>query len=296
MADADGAPVTAPWTPIRGGAVYGLAANLRGASLIGGLTCPKGVEVAPLRGLRLGAPRPLGADRRLACNSGGDADLTYDTAGGRHAAWLSDLDGCPGTKTAYDNDNTCIISRRARPGGDFGPKTMIATIDQSATFIQAAAGRDGEGWVLWRELVRGVPKIRITPDRVDAEARVGETHRIALTFRPSSECAKDGPVTVGVQAVGPVAGRPKILGVTWSTTPGLLPRRQVDATAPFSTRLTVDRRPFRNLSSTGVLVFSMTVKGRVRLRVGTRVTSVNVRQPLSFFCGIPFSRVESRRG
>jgi hypothetical protein len=297
MADAEGNPVTAPWTPIRGGAVYGLASSLRGASLIGALSCAKGVEVAPLRNLRLGAARPLSADRSLACNDGGGADLTYDSAGGRHAAWLWDLDGCPGSKTAYDNDNVCIISRRARPGGDFGAKTVIATIDQSATFIQAAAGKDGEGWVLWRELVDGVPKIRITPDRVDAEAAVGDRHRIALTFKPSAECAKDGPVTVGAQAVGPVAGRPRILGVTWSTTPGLLPRRQVDTTAPFSTRLTVDRRPFKNLSSSGVIVFGMTVKAQVRYRVGGKAVRVaRLRQPLSFFCGIPFSRVERRRG
>ncbi len=291
VANADGTPTSQPWSPIRGGPVYGLAANLRGVSLIGSLGCQKGVDVAVLRGLTAGAPRPLAADRFLSCNDGGDAHLSVDAAGGRHAVWQSDVDGCQGSGP-HAADRRCIVYRRARPGGDFGPKTTIATIAQGARQIQVAAGRDGKGWVVWRELVDGTPKIRITPTITDSEAELDDAHRLALTLKPSAECAKNGPVTVGAQVIGPLVGRPRITGVTWSTTPGLLPRRQVDAGAPFQTRVTIDRREFDGLSSTGVLVFTMTVKAAVRTRVGSKAAKVSrVKQTLSFFCGVPFSRV-----
>ncbi len=290
MANADGTPVDAPWSPIRGGPVFELAANLRGASLLGSPGCDKGIDVAPVRGLRAGTPRPLASDGAVACDFQETQSLSYDAAGGRHVAFLSDKDGCQGSGP-YAEDRTCIIYRRARPGGDFGPKTTIAAV-KPVFSLQAAAGRDGKGWVVWQELLADGRHVRVTPTFTDAEAELAADHRVALTIKPNAECAKRGPVTLAAQVVGPVAGRPRITGVTWSTTSGLLPRRQVDARAPFQTRVTLDRRPARGLSSTGIIVWTATVKARVRTRLGTKATKVStVRQTLSFFCGVPFSRV-----
>jgi hypothetical protein len=301
IADAEGRSLTTPWTPIRSGEVQGLAGNERGTALLASKTCQQGLEVSSLRGLRVGAPRPLTADRSTACNAAiGASDLSFDPAGGRHAVWLSDEDGCQG-KGAHEEDEICIVYRRARPGGDFGPKSTISTLDYASLAVRVGAGRDGEGWIAWRELVPtktgSIARVRVTPTLTDSEDRVGEDHRIALTFKPGSECAKDGPVTVGVQVAGPAKGRPRVTRVAWATTLGLLPRRQRDGDAPVRTRLTVDRRQFRGLSSTGVIVFKMTVRARVTYRVGSgKAKTAEVHQVLSFFCGIPFSKVRRSGG
>lgn len=296
VADAAGNPVVAPWTPIRGGEVLRLAANLQGTSLLSTPDCTKGIEISTLRGLALSAPRPLGAERRIACNAGPAADLTLDAAGGRHAVFLSDLDGCQGTGPHTSGD-TCIIYRRARPGGDFGPKTTISTLDLvSARGLSVGAGRDGEGWIAWQSLdetqTSSVDSVRITPTTTSSEAVVSPTHRVALTAKPSAECSKSGVVTLGVHAVGPSKGRPTLRSVKWSSTQGLLPRNKTDPGAPFSTRFSVDRREFRGLSSTGSIVFTMTVKASVRYRLRGRTQNAKLSQVVSFFCGVKFSRVK----
>ena len=290
IADGDGNPITTPWTPIRGGIVFTLAGSPRGAAVLTSPSCNKGVEVSTLRGLRLGAPRPLGSEGFLGCGPNDQQDLFIDSAGGRHAVWLSDKDGCQGTGP-HEEDRTCIIYRRARPGGDFGAKTTIAT-PRIASAVRVGAAPDGEGWVTWRELPGGDAgaRVKITPTFTSSEKELGK-HRISLTFSPGSECAKRDPITVGVRVSGPQDGRPSVQRVTWSTTAGLLPRRRTDSSSPFSVRLTVDRREFDGLSSTGTIVFSMTARAAVRYRSGGRPHTANLSQTLSFYCGIPFSRV-----
>lgn len=296
VADADGNPVGAPWTPIRGGEVLKLAGNLRGTSLLGTPACDKGIEISSLRGLSLSAPRPLGADRSMACNAGPAADLTFDASGGRHMVYLSDLDGCQG-KGPHTSAGTCIIYRRARNGADFGPKTTIETLDLvSARGLSVGAGADGDGWVAWQSLdetkTSTVESVRVTPTTTSSEQQVSPTHVVALALKPSAECSKSGAVTLSVQATGPKQGLPKISSVGWSSSQGLLPRKKADASAPFSTRFSVDRRGFRGLSSTGVIVFSMTVKARVKYRAGGKAGTANLSQVVSFFCGQKFSRVK----
>ena len=245
-----------------------------------------------MRGLRLGPPRPVGSERFLTCNSDGD-DLFIDSAGGRHVTFSSDEDGCQGTGP-HENDRRCLIYRRARPGGDFGPKTTILSTRNPFSAPQVAAAPDGGGWVAWRELTDKGAIVKVSPTFTTAEAQLGP-HLIALSFAPGSECAKKGPVTVGVKVSGPQKDRPKITRVTWSTTLGLLPRRRVDVSAPFAVRLNVDRRLFNGLSSTGTIVFSMTVHAKVRYKVAGRTAkNVTLSQVLSFYCGIPFSRVTGR--
>ena len=63
----------------------------------------------------------------------------------------------------------------------------------------------------------------------------------------------------------------------------------VDAVDEQGRRL--DRREFDGLSSTGSIVFTMTVHAAVRYRVSGRTHKANLSQVLSFYCGIPFSRV-----
>ncbi len=290
IADADGNAVTTPWTPIRAGIVFKLAGSPRGAALMTSQNCSKGVEVSPLRGLRLGAPRPLGSEGFVGCGPNDQQDLFVDSAGGRHATWLSDHDGCQGSGP-HENDRTCIIYRRARPGADFGPKTTIAT-PRIASALQVATAPDGDGWLAWRELPGGDAgaRVKITPTLTSSEQDLGK-HRIALSFTPGSECAKRDPVTVGVRVSGPQTGRPAVTRVTWTTSRAMLPRRRVDSRAPFSARMTVDRRAFDGLSSTGSIVFTMTVRAAVRYRVAGRTRTANLSQVLSFYCGIPFSRV-----
>ena len=290
VADADDNPVSAPWTPIRSGEVHKVASSPRSASILTSSGCVKGVEVAPVRGLRLGPPRPVGSERFLACNSPSD-DLFVDTAGGRHVVFPSDHDGCQGTGP-YAENRTCLIYRRARPGGDFGPKTTIAALKGPLfSGVKVVAAPDGGGWIAWRELTDNNTVVKVTPTLTTAEEQLGK-HLIALTFKPGSECAKKGPVTLGVKVSGPQQDKPSIAGVTWSTTPGLLPRRKVDTAAPYALRFNVDRREFDGLSSTGTIVFSMTVHAKVRYRAAGRATkAVDLSQVLSWYCGVPFSKV-----
>ncbi len=296
VADADGNLVSAPWTPIRAGAVFRLASSLRGASLLGAPTCNTGEEVSPLRGLTLGAPRPIGADGAQSCGTKRLEDLTYDIAGGRHAVWTSTYDGCQGPNAHTSSQQGCIIYRRARPGGDFGPKTTIAAGGLGSPHgLTVGAGRDGEGWIAWRELgVDGVPRVKVAPTETSSEEAVGAAHRIAMTFKPGAECSKSGNVTIGVQVVGPTKNKPKISSVDWSSSSGLLPRRKSDDAAPYSTRFSVDRRAFRNLSSTGVLVFTMTVRGKVRYRFAGKRQTAQLEQVVSFYCGVKFDKVKKR--
>ena len=290
VADADDNPVSTPWTPITGGAVFKLAASPRGSAMLTSPNCERGLAVAPVRGLRLGPPRPVGSERFLACNGTG-GDLFVDNAGGRHVVYGSDEDGCQGTGP-HENDRTCLIYRRARPGGDFGPKTTIFS-DRNPFFsaVRVGTGADGLGWISWRELTDAGGQVEVTPTFTSSEKEVGKS-LMAMTFAPSSECAKQSPVNVGIKVSGPLQDRPRIASVTWSTTPGLLPRRQVDSSAPYAVKLKVDRRQFYGLSSTGDIVFSMTARATVKYRTGGRTTkTAKLSQVLSFFCGVPFSRV-----
>jgi hypothetical protein len=290
VADADGNPLSSGWSPIRGGEVHKIAGSQRATSILTSTQCEKGVEISAVRGVRLGPPRPLGADRFLACNRPDD-DLFVDTAGGRHVVFPSDHDGCQGPGS-HGEDGNCLIYRRARPGGDFGPKTTIANTKNLFSHPVVAAAADGSGWVAWNEQTSKGSKIKITPTFTSAEDQVDDKHLIALSFTPGSECAKKGPVTIGVKVSGPQAGLPKLSRVTWSTTLGLLPRRNVDAKPPYSDRVTVDRRLFYGVSSTGTIVFTMTVKAKVQFRTTGRAThTANLSQVLSFFCGVPFSKV-----
>ncbi|MDO9355384.1 MAG: hypothetical protein Q7T55_16915 [Solirubrobacteraceae bacterium] len=297
VAGPDGAAIDGPWTPIRGGAVFGLASTLRGAALIGSSRCKTGIEVSSLRGLTLGAPRPLGADGVQSCGVHQTENLSFDLAGGRHAVWSSEYDGCQGKGPHETAKQHCIIYRRARPGGDFGPKTAIASSGIGpAQGLVVGAGRDGQGWIAWRSLgADGVATVKVTPTDVSSEEAVGPDHRIAITFKPSAECSKTGSVTLGVQSVGPTKGKPTISSVEWSTTKGLTPRHKTDRTAPYSTGFSVDKREFRGLSSTGVIVFTMTVDAKVKFRVGGgKSQTAKLQQPVSFYCGVPFSKVKKK--
>lgn len=291
IADADGNAITTPWSPIRAGMVFQLAGSPRSASMLTSVGCGKGVEVSALRGLRLGAPRPLSAEGFLGCGPGFAQDLFVDSAGGRHAVWFSDRDGCQGTGP-HEDDRTCMIYRRARPGGDFGPKTTIATVPNPGP-VQIGAAPDGLGWVAWRELVKKDNQyhVRITPTFTSSEKEHGK-HRIALSFSPGSECAKRDPVTIGVRVSGPQAGKPRVTSVAWSSSAGFLPRRRTDSSAPFSMRLSVDRRQFYGLSSTGSIVFTATVGATVRYRVGSARHVDELSQVLSFYCNIKFDKVK----
>lgn len=291
IADADGNPLTAPWAPARGGLLFRLAGSPRAAAVLGAPDCGKPLEISNLRGSRLGAPRPLGL---ATWNSCGDNDLFADSAGGRHVVWLSDSDGCQGTGP-HEGDRDCIIYRRASPGGDFGPKTTIAN-PKFATSFRVAAAPDGVGWIAWRDFSGAdrADRVLISPTFTASEAVVG-AHRIALKFTPSAECAKRDPVTAAVTVSGPAAGRPRVQRVTWSTTKGMLPRRRVDAGSPFTVRLTVDRREFSGLGSTGSIIFTMTVRAKVRYSIGRSARSATLTQPLSFYCGVRFDSVTRGR-
>ena len=290
IADADGNAIDTPWSPIRAGLVFKLAGSPRSAAMLTSVGCKKGVEVSALRGLRLGAPRPLGAEGFLGCGPNVNQDLFVDSAGGRHVVWQSDHDGCLGTGP-YADDRTCIIYRRARPGGDFGPKTTIATVP-SASALRVATAPDGVGWVAWRELEKKDNQyhVRITPTFTSSEQELGK-HRLALSFTPGSECAKRDPVTIGVRVSGPQDGKPRVQSVDWSSTAGFLPRRRTDSSAPFAMRLTVDRREFDGLSSTGSIVFTATVRATVHYRAGAARHTAHLAQVLSFYCNIKFDTV-----
>ncbi|MBI5105516.1 MAG: hypothetical protein HZB46_11160 [Solirubrobacterales bacterium] len=293
VAGADNAAVARPWVPIRAGFVRKLAAGPSGAGILTTRDCVDGVELSPLRGTRPGTARPLLRERFMACNARGGDDLFYDAGGGRHVVMLSDEDGCQGP-SPHDRRDVCLLYRRARPGGDFGPKTTLYRA-QLLSDLHVATARDGVGVVVWREqLEDGSTRIRLTATDTSSEQELGR-HRLALTLRPSAECAKRFDVDARVTAVGPSDGRPRITRVTWSNTRGALPRRRVDGSGPFTQNVRFDRRELRNLSSTGTIVFSTTLRASVRYRAGGRTRTARLEQVVSWFCGVDFDRVERGR-
>ncbi|MDQ8043580.1 MAG: hypothetical protein AAGC46_03030 [Solirubrobacteraceae bacterium] len=292
MTDANGNGVSQPWVPIRGGVVSKLASSAQGASLMGEQDCDKGVDILPLRGTTVGAARQIAGDRSVACN-GAYESMSYDSAGGRHAVWLSDEDGCAGKKWD-DAGGICILTRYARPGADWGPKTTVAKLPTAlARGLSVATGSDGQGWVTWESNGDNGASVMVAPTQVESEAQVDADHRIALSFKPSSECSKSGSYTIGVQVVGPNKGKPTVKSVKWSAGYGLTPKTSSDDKAPFSATIATDKKKARNISSTGTVVLSSvlhaTVKYSVPGKKGTQ--TAKLQQTLSYYCGISWDKV-----
>ncbi len=311
VGDAANQTVDSPWTPVNASHGRKLATSRNLASL---LDCspvrndPFGTRlgVIPLRGLTGGTVRAVGFLRgdNSDCN---DADLSYDTAGGRQVTYVGTGDGCPNGDDVSPGPGSgkrvCIIYRAAKPNGDFRPKTILAEVNPETKVggvaigppqaPRVAAGKDGEGWVVWRSFGDG--HIRMTPTRDDTEKDVGTKHTIALKPLPNGECATTDAQRVQAVAGGPAGGRPKILSVAWSTSKGAVPRKQNDTAAPFSITARTDQKLMHNIGSTGTVLFGSLLKATVRYRVGAGAPRVaRLQLPLTYFCSLKWDDVERR--
>jgi len=309
VGDATNATTDQPWTPVGGAYAKKIATSANQASI---LDCspvaqdPFGTRIGAieLRGLRTDPVRSLGFLRgdNSDCE---DADLAYDSAGGRHMTYVADADGCPAgrSSTPGRDGRVCVVYRGARANADFKPKTMLAEIDVRAKVggeevgvpqaPRVGAARDGRGWVVWRSFGDG--HIRMTPTRDDTEVTAGERHRITVKPLPNGECTNTDTLRLTASVTGPESGRPRITRVTWSAGRGVLPRTQTDEGSPFSFTAKVDDALFRRISSNGVVIVGALARATVRYRTAGGAGRVaRLRVPLSYFCSIKWSTAERR--
>jgi hypothetical protein len=156
-------------------------------------------------------------------SNGGDID--QDAAGGLHAVWASNQEGC-------FRDGVCLVYRHRPPGGVFGMKNALVTVDSAARsifFPRVSADSSGDGWTMWQDSAITPTTFRATRLENENEERFGEA-RIVLSGPRS--CVKRKKGFTGTVTLRPVSGS----GVTLKS-------------VQFSFREYQDRKPIKHLDT-----------------------------------------------